>query len=211
MWFCISSYLVCPTTVKWEGGGNPRQAKCVVLQQCIASLSNYKALSRKANLNTETKCVVLQQCITSLSNYKALSQKANLNTETKCVVLQQCIASLFNYKALSQKANLNTEAKCVVLLQCIASLSNYKALSQKANLNTETKCVVLQQCIASLPSNSAVAKYKQSIEDNFKAVKLVMSDDQQDQPVPDQLREWSVDSLLVPLFLVWSDVIVMVS
>ena len=99
----------------------------------------------------------------------------------------------------------------MVLQQCIASLSNYKALSQKANLNTETKCVVLQQCIASLPSNSAVAKYKQSIEDNFKAVKLVMSDDQQDQPVPDQLREWSVDSLLVPLFLVWSDVIVMVS
>ena len=66
--------------------------------------------------------------------------------------------------------------------------------------NPERNSVFLQQCVSSLPSNSALAKYKKSIEDNFKAVKQVMSDeDQQDQPLPDQLREWSVLSAVSPL------------
>lgn len=79
---------------------------------------------------------------------------------------------------------------------CVSSM--YTKDSNKSN--PERNSVFLQQCVSSLPSNSALAKYKKSIEDNFKAVKRVMSDeDQQDQPLPDQLREWSVLSAVSPL------------
>ena len=94
-------------------------------------------------------------------------------------------------------------ADSVFLFVCLCHVSDcMSSMYQKDSnkLNPERNSVFLQQCVSSLPSNSALAKYKKSIEDNFKAVKQVMSDeDQQDQPLPDQLREWSVLSAVSPL------------
>ncbi|KAK7090245.1 uncharacterized protein [Littorina saxatilis] len=50
---------------------------------------------------------------------------------------------------------------------------------------------LIYQSICNLPSAGVLAKYKKSVEDNFKTVKQILNnEDQQDEPLPDQLREW---------------------